>query len=100
MFGAPDAEFWEAYWRGDHECLPRARGAHRPAVSEALAARRLGRQYGAYQSQLKAIMKMIGQPGGEVRRPRLPVSRSREPRGDQAGPASRSRCCPRRSEAA
>jgi 4-hydroxy-tetrahydrodipicolinate synthase len=30
--------------------------------------------YGAYQSQLKAIMKMIGQPGGEVRRPRLPVT--------------------------
>ena len=24
-------------------------------------------QYGAYQSQLKAIMKMLGQPGGEVR---------------------------------
>ena len=33
-----------------------------------------GGQYGAYQSQLKAIMKMLGQPGGEVRRPRLPVS--------------------------
>ncbi len=33
-----------------------------------------GGQYGAYQSQLKAIMKMIGQPGGEVRRPRLPVT--------------------------
>ena len=30
-------------------------------------------QYGAYQSQLKAIMKMLGQPGGEPRRPRLPV---------------------------
>jgi 4-hydroxy-tetrahydrodipicolinate synthase len=31
-------------------------------------------KYGAYQSQLKAIMQMLGQPGGEVRRPRLPVT--------------------------
>ena len=30
-------------------------------------------QYGGYQSQLKALMKMLGQPGGEPRRPRLPV---------------------------
>ena len=30
-------------------------------------------KYGGYQSQLKAIMKMLGQPGGEPRRPRLPV---------------------------
>jgi len=32
-----------------------------------------GGQFGAYQSQLKALMKMLGQPGGEVRLPRLPV---------------------------
>ena len=30
--------------------------------------------YGAYQSQLKALMRMLGQPGGEVRPPRLPVT--------------------------
>ena len=28
-----------------------------------------GGQFGAYQSQLKALMKMLGQPGGEVRPP-------------------------------
>ena len=31
-------------------------------------------RFGHYQSQLKAIMAMIGQPGGTVRRPRLPVT--------------------------
>jgi 4-hydroxy-tetrahydrodipicolinate synthase len=30
--------------------------------------------FGAYQSQLKALMKLLGQPGGEVRLPRLPVT--------------------------
>src|ERR1022692_1339168 len=30
--------------------------------------------YGAYQSELKAIMAMIGQPGGTVRRPRLALT--------------------------
>ena len=33
-----------------------------------------GGQFGAYQSQLKALMKLLGQPGGEVRLPRLPVT--------------------------
>ena len=33
-----------------------------------------GGQFGAYQSQLKALMRMLGQPGGEVRPPRLPVT--------------------------
>ena len=31
-------------------------------------------KYGAYQSQLKAIMKIMGLPGGEVRPPRLEIS--------------------------
>ena len=40
----------------------------------------------AYQSQLKAIMKMLGQPGGEVRRPRLPVTDAGEPARDARDP--------------
>jgi len=30
--------------------------------------------YGAYQSQLKELMRMLGQPAGHVRRPRLPIT--------------------------
>jgi 4-hydroxy-tetrahydrodipicolinate synthase len=73
LFGRADAEFWEAHWRGDHAtCLAHA------ARSDRLFAKLWlpggwGGQYGHYQSQLKALMAMLGQPGGHVRRPRLPV---------------------------
>ena len=67
LFGAPDAAVLGGVLARRPRRLPGARRARRPAVPEALAARRLGRPvYGAYQSQLKAIMEMIGQPGGEV----------------------------------
>ncbi len=59
-----------------------------------------GGVYGGYQSQLKAIMKLLGQPGGEPRRPRLPRRRPGEPRCDRARSCVRSRCCRRRSGAA
>jgi 4-hydroxy-tetrahydrodipicolinate synthase len=74
IFGAPDPAFWESYWRGDYEACR----AHAERVDRLFPKLWLpggwGGVYGAYQSQLKAIMKMIGQPGGEVRRPRLPVT--------------------------
>ncbi len=74
IFGAPDAEFWEAYWRGDYDACR----AHAERVDRLFPKLWLpggwGGVYAAYQSQLKAIMKMIGQPGGEVRRPRLPLT--------------------------
>jgi 1-pyrroline-4-hydroxy-2-carboxylate deaminase len=74
IFGAPDPEFWEAYWRGDHDACR----AHAERVDRLFPKLWLpggwGGVYGAYQSQLKAIMAMIGQPGGTVRRPRLPVT--------------------------
>ena len=74
LFGAPDAEFWEALLARRPRVLPRARGAHRRLFPKLWLPGGWGGQYGAYQSQLKAIMKMLGQPGGEVRRPRLPVT--------------------------
>jgi 1-pyrroline-4-hydroxy-2-carboxylate deaminase len=74
LFGRPDAEFWESYWRGDHDaCRAHAVRTDRLFPKLWLPGGWAGR-YGAYQSQLKAIMKMLGQPGGEVRRPRLPVT--------------------------
>jgi 4-hydroxy-tetrahydrodipicolinate synthase len=72
--GAADAEFWEAVWRGDVEIARE----HARRTDELFPKLWLpggwGGQFGAYQSQLKALMKLLGQPGGEVRPPRLPVT--------------------------
>jgi dihydrodipicolinate synthase/N-acetylneuraminate lyase len=74
LWGRPDAEFWEAVWRGDLD----AAHEHARRTDELFPKLWLpggwGGHFGAYQSQLKALMKMLGQPGGEVRRPRLPVT--------------------------
>lgn len=73
VFGAPDPRFWEDYWRGDDgACLAHARRTDELFPKLWLPGGWAGK-YGGYQSQLKAIMKMLGQPGGEPRRPRLPV---------------------------
>ncbi len=74
IYGAPDPQFWEDYWAGNDE----AALAHARRTEELFP--KLWRPggwaglYGGYQSQLKAIMEMLGQPGGQVRPPRLPVS--------------------------
>jgi dihydrodipicolinate synthase/N-acetylneuraminate lyase len=73
LFGRPDAEFWNALWRGDIElCAAHARRTEaifpklwRPGGWAGI--------HGAYQSELKAIMALLGQPGGTTRRPRLPI---------------------------
>ena len=73
VFGALDPRFWEDYWRGDDEaCLAHARRTEELFPKLWLPGGWAGK-YGGYQSQLKAIMKMLGQPGGDPRRPRLPV---------------------------
>jgi len=73
VFGTPDPEFWENYWRGDDQACR----AHAQRTDELFPKLWLpggwAGKYGGYQSQLKAIMKMLGQPGGLPRRPRLPV---------------------------
>ncbi|MEV7429461.1 dihydrodipicolinate synthase family protein [Nocardioides sp. NPDC092400] len=74
LFGRPDPQYWEDVWAGDIDA----------ARAHAVRSDRLFPQlwlpggwagkYGAYQSQLKALMHMLGQPAGHVRRPRLPVT--------------------------
>ena len=44
LFGPPDGEFWEAFWRGRLRRLRGARPPDRGAVPPALAAGRLGRR--------------------------------------------------------
>jgi len=74
LFGRADPEFWEAHWRGD-EGAARAHAERNERLLEALwlPGGWAGR-YGHYASQLKALMAILGQPGGTVRRPRLPVT--------------------------
>ena len=74
LFGRADPEFWEAHWRGD-EAAALAHAERNERLLEALwlPGGWAGR-YGHYASQLKALMAILGQPGGTVRRPRLPVT--------------------------
>ena len=74
LFGPPDAAFWEDFWRGDLErCQAHARRSEELFPALWLPGGWAG-VHGAYQSELKAAMAMLGQPGGTVRRPRLPVT--------------------------
>lgn len=74
LFGAPDPGFWEAYWGDELETCR----AHAERIDRLFPKLWLpggwGGHWGAYQSQLKALMRMLGQPGGEVRPPKLPVT--------------------------
>lgn len=73
LFGAGDAAFWEAHWRGDHESArAHAERTERLFAELWLPGGWAGR-FGHYSSQLKALMAILGQPGGTVRRPRLPI---------------------------
>lgn len=74
LSGRPDPAFWENYWAGDFA----------PMIAYAEQADRLFPKlwlpggwaglYGSYQAQLKALMHMLDQPAGHVRRPRLPIT--------------------------
>lgn len=69
-----DPRFWEAHWEGDSSyCELHAARTDRIFEKLWLPGGWRGR-FGHYQSQLKAIMAMIGQPGGTVRKPRLPIT--------------------------
>ncbi|HEV7977672.1 dihydrodipicolinate synthase family protein [Amycolatopsis sp.] len=74
LHGSPDPRFWESVWRGEFE----APAAHAEAGDRLFPKLWLpggwAGKFGAYQSQLKVLMKMLGQPAGHVRRPRLPVT--------------------------
>ncbi len=74
LFGAPDAEFWEAWWRGDRAFCEAHAKRHEALFPELWLPGGWAGVHGAYQSELKAIMAMLGQPGGDVRRPRLPIT--------------------------
>ena len=74
LWGRRDPQFWEDYWEGDFAAMQ----AHAEAADTLFPKLWLpggwAGIYGAYQSQLKELMRMLGQPAGHVRRPRLPVT--------------------------
>lgn len=74
IFGRPDSLYWEHVWSGDLEPA-RAHAERNLKLLEGLwLPGGWAGKWGAYQSQLKAIMAMIGAPGGTVRPPRLPIT--------------------------
>jgi len=72
LLGSLQPGFFEAIWRGDRK---RARDIARTSnlLTSQLSNPDGSGKYGAPQSQLKAAMNMMGQPGGYPRAPRLPV---------------------------
>lgn len=71
--GSVDPQFWENYWQGNFAEMERyAEAADRLFPKLWLPGGWAG-IYGSYQAQLKELMRMLGQPAGHVRRPRLPV---------------------------
>ncbi|NDF02372.1 MAG: dihydrodipicolinate synthase family protein [Actinobacteria bacterium] len=76
IFGAADPQYWENYWAGNLEPV-RAHANRNLKLLEALWEPGGWRgKWGGYQSQLKAIMAIMGAPGGTVRRPRLAITDS------------------------
>jgi len=72
--GSPDPAFWEHYWAGEFAPMEEyAERADRLFPKLWLPGGWAG-IYGSYQAQLKALMHMLGQPAGHVRRPRLPIT--------------------------
>lgn len=74
LWGRPDAEFFEALWRGDVAyCEMHARRTEELFPLLWLSGGYQG-VHAAYQSELKVIMEMLGQPAGTVRRPRIALT--------------------------
>ncbi|WP_378144015.1 dihydrodipicolinate synthase family protein [Cnuibacter sp. UC19_7] len=72
--GQPDPQFWEDYWAGNADAM-REYAARADALFPKLwLPGGWAGHYGSYQAQLKELMRMLGQPAGHVRRPRLPIT--------------------------
>lgn len=72
--GRPDPAFWENYWAGDFAPMQEYAERADELFPKLWLPGGWAGLYGSYQSQLKALMHMLGQPAGHVRRPRLPIT--------------------------
>ena len=72
--GAPFAvRFFESFWSGDLDAA-RDYGRRWSDLTQAWVNPDFGGKFGSPAGQLKAAMRFLGQPGGEVRQPQLPVT--------------------------
>ena len=84
LWGRPDPEFWEAHWRGDEAAaLAHARRTEELFPKLWLPGGWAG-MHGHYASELKALMKLLGQPGGDGAAPAAADHRSGGAGGDAA----------------
>jgi dihydrodipicolinate synthase/N-acetylneuraminate lyase len=74
LFGRPDPQFYEDVWAGDFDKAAEHAARSDRLFPELWLPGGWAGHFGGYQSQLKALMAMLGQPGGHVRKPRLPVT--------------------------
>lgn len=74
LWGNLDPAFWNSYWTGDFETIRQHADRSDALFPELWLPGGWAGIYGAYQSQLKELMRMLGQPAGHVRRPRLPIT--------------------------
>ncbi|WP_088312612.1 dihydrodipicolinate synthase family protein [Kineosporia sp. R_H_3] len=72
--GAPFAvPYFEALWAGDLDTA-RGHGRRWADLTGAWVTPDFGGRFGSPAGQLKAAMRMLGHPGGDVRQPQLPVT--------------------------
>lgn len=74
LYGRADPEFWTDYWAGDFDGMRRYAKRSDALFPLLWLPGGWAGIYGAYQSQLKELMRILGQPAGHVRRPRLPIT--------------------------
>jgi 4-hydroxy-tetrahydrodipicolinate synthase len=69
--------FYEAFWRRDFAAARQAADCYGALMTRLIRPDWSG-AFGSPQSQIKACMNMLGQPGGYVRPPLLPIDGVRE----------------------
>ena len=74
IYGKLDPKFWEDFWNKNFSPALEHAVANEVLLSKLWQPGGWRGIYGAYQSQLKAIMKIIGVDAGTVRPPRLPIT--------------------------
>ena len=74
IFGRADSLYWEQVWSGDIDSARKHAERNLKLLEALWLPGGWAGKWGGYQSQLKAIMAMLGVPGGTVRPPRLPIT--------------------------
>jgi dihydrodipicolinate synthase/N-acetylneuraminate lyase len=72
--GRPDPQFWESVWAGDFDAARAYAEAGDRLFPKLWLPGGWAGVHGAYQSELKVLMRLLGQPSGYVRRPRLEIT--------------------------